>query len=602
MLISTIHRLLIGNYHKLSRKRTIFWFSFSITFAVINAILGLQQAFSSEYVVQDDARQHVFWMMRFLDSNLFPNDFIADYFQSVAPVGYSSIYNWFAILGVNPLFLSKLLPLVLGIISTAYCFALCMRIFPVPITGFIATVILNQNLWMRSDLASATGRAFTYPLMFAFLYYLLSRSLLPCLVSIGLLGVFYPQCVFICAGILIIRIWNWQTGSFRFSQERERYIFCIVGLGVAFLVMLPYAIKSSEFGPVITVNQARQLPELFLGGRSVFFNDNLFYYFLYGRSGIITANLFAPTTIFTALILPFIRQFRTKFPLLRKLNSDVMLLPQILLVSLVMFIASHILLFKLYLPSRYTQYSLIIVLVLYAAITLTIMLDTILSIGSKQTISYSLTRQFFAISFTVFISITLLFYYPFFIKNFPKSGYVTGNFPVLYEFFKKQPKDTLIASIASEADNLPTFSQRSILAAREYAIPWQFGYYQKFRQRTIELIQAEYSSNLADVKNLVQKYGIDFWLLEPETFTPDYIKRSKWLKQYLLSDLTEDKLVKLTNGIFQSLQEGNVPALSKMVPNCTVAEIQSFVVVDAKCFSTEQKLAKVERKRDYTLP
>ncbi|MDJ0799684.1 MAG: hypothetical protein QNJ51_23205 [Calothrix sp. MO_167.B12] len=583
MFIAKIHRLLIGNYHKSSPKQSIFWFSFSITFAVIYGILGLQQAFSSEYVVQDDARQHVFWMARFLDSNLFPNDLIADYFQSVAPVGYSSIYHWFATLGVNPLVLSKLLPLVLGIITTGYCFGVCMQIFPVPITGFMATVMLNQNLWMRNDLVSATARAFTYPLMLAFLYYLLRRSLLPCLVSIGLLGIFYPQCVFICAGILIIRIWNWQTGSFRFSQEKERYIFCAVGLGVAFLVMLPYAIKSSEFGPVITVNQARQLPELFSGGRSVFFNDNLFYYFVYGRSGIITANLWAPTTLFTALILPLLCQFRSKFPLLGKLNNEVMVLPQILLVSLVMFISAHILLFRLYLPSRYTQYSLIIVLVLSAAIALTIILDTILAIGSTQAKSYSLPRQFFAISFTVFLSITLLFYYPCFIKKFPKSVYVTGNFPQLYEFFQKQPKDTLIASLASEADNLPTFSQRSILAAREYAIPWQFGYYSKFRQRTIELIQAEYSPNLADVKNLIQKYGIDFWLVETGTFTPDYIKRNKWLKQYLLSNLTEDKLVKLTNDIFQRLQQGRVPALSKVVPSCTVAEIQSFAVLDAKC-------------------
>ncbi|MDJ0619810.1 MAG: hypothetical protein QNJ63_24220 [Calothrix sp. MO_192.B10] len=583
MLIAKIHRLLIGNYHKSSRKQSIFWFSFSITFAVIYAILGLQQAFSSEYVVQDDARQHVFWMARFLDANLFPNDLIADYFQSVAPVGYSSIYHWFATLGVNPLVLSKLLPLVLGIITTGYCFGVCMQIFPVPITGFMATVMLNQNLWMRNDLVSATARAFTYPLMLAFLYYLLRRSLLPCLVSIGLLGVFYPQCVFICAGILIIRIWDWQTGSFRFSQERERYIFCAVGLGVAFLVMLPYAIKSSEFGPVITVNQARQLPELFSGGRSVFFNDNLFYYFVYGRSGIITANLWAPTTLFTALILPLLCQFRSKFPLLRKLNNEIMLLPQTLLVSLVMFILAHILLFRLYLPSRYTQYSLIIVLVFCAAIALTIILDTILAIGSTQAKGYSLPRQFFAIGFTAFLTITLLFYYPGFIKKFPKTVYVTGNFPQLYEFFQKQPKDTLIASLASEADNLPTFSQRSILAAREYAIPWQFGYYSKFRQRTIELIQAEYSPNLADVKNLIQKYGIDFWLLEAGTFTPDYIKRNKWLKQYLLSNLTEDKLVKLTKDIFQRLQQGNVPALSKVVPSCTVAEIQSFVVLDAKC-------------------
>lgn len=63
-----------------------FWFSLSLTFSAIYSILGLREAFSSEYVVQDDARQHVFWMLRFLDPELFPQDLIANYFQSVAPL------------------------------------------------------------------------------------------------------------------------------------------------------------------------------------------------------------------------------------------------------------------------------------------------------------------------------------------------------------------------------------------------------------------------------------------------------------------------------------------------------------------------------------
>jgi len=53
-------------------------------------------------MVQDDARQHVFWMQRFLDPALFPRDLIADYFQSVAPAGYTAIYQMMAGVGINP--------------------------------------------------------------------------------------------------------------------------------------------------------------------------------------------------------------------------------------------------------------------------------------------------------------------------------------------------------------------------------------------------------------------------------------------------------------------------------------------------------------------
>ena len=74
-----------------------FWLSVSLGFAVVCSWLALKEAFSSQWVVQDDARQHVFWMLRYLDPELFPQDLIADYFQSVAPVGYTSLYKLAAI-------------------------------------------------------------------------------------------------------------------------------------------------------------------------------------------------------------------------------------------------------------------------------------------------------------------------------------------------------------------------------------------------------------------------------------------------------------------------------------------------------------------------
>jgi len=40
--------------------------------------------------VPDDARQFMFWMQRWFDPALFQHDVIADYFESVAPVGAAS--------------------------------------------------------------------------------------------------------------------------------------------------------------------------------------------------------------------------------------------------------------------------------------------------------------------------------------------------------------------------------------------------------------------------------------------------------------------------------------------------------------------------------
>jgi hypothetical protein len=551
-----------------------FWFSLSLTFAAIYSILGLREAFSSEYVVQDDARQHVFWMLRFLDLELFPQDVIANYFQSVAPPGYTALYQLIAAVGMNPLLLNKLLPTLLGLITTGYCFGVCLQILPLPAAGFTATLLLNQIIWMKDDLVSATPRAFAYPLFCAFLYYLLRRSLLGSAVAIALLGLFYPHYVLVSAGILILRLGDWENGRFRLSQNKSDYLLGATGLGVTLLVLLPYALKYSEFGPAITATAARQLPEFLPGGRTQFFHENPWKFWLNGqRSGVLPQSLFIPVTLYVGLLLPVVRRFRSKFPLAGQLTSGITLLPQIVLSSLVMFFVAHALLFELHVPSRYTGLSLRIIMALAAGIVLIVMLDAVFHWAAQQVKPrLQARRQFLALGAVALVGAALVFY-PSFIKGFPLVKYRVGEVPALYEFFQKQPKDILIASLAEEANNLPTFSRRSILVGRKYAIPYQVGYYRQFRQRTIDLIRAQYSQDLAQVQNLLRTYGVDFWLLDRAAFTPEYVASDKWIRQY--QPAATEALV--------NLEQGTTPALSRVMKRCSVFETEGLVVLQAEC-------------------
>ncbi|MEM9504455.1 MAG: hypothetical protein AAGA01_10925, partial [Cyanobacteria bacterium P01_E01_bin.43] len=78
---------------RVSDPRVIFWYSLSLVFAVYYGYLVLHSSFGATYVVQDDARQHVFWMQRWLDPALLPDDFMADYFAYQAPPGYKLLYQ-----------------------------------------------------------------------------------------------------------------------------------------------------------------------------------------------------------------------------------------------------------------------------------------------------------------------------------------------------------------------------------------------------------------------------------------------------------------------------------------------------------------------------
>ena len=71
-VIARIQSWLTGVAPAALDTRTIFWFGLSLAFSAYFANQALHQAFSSPFAVQDDARQHVFWMARFLDPQLFP--------------------------------------------------------------------------------------------------------------------------------------------------------------------------------------------------------------------------------------------------------------------------------------------------------------------------------------------------------------------------------------------------------------------------------------------------------------------------------------------------------------------------------------------------
>jgi len=536
-------------------------------------MLVWQQAFGAEYVVQDDARQHVFWMQRFVNPQLFPNDLIADYFQSVAPIGYSWLYKIAALLGLNPLLLSKLLPPILGLISTVACFFVVLEMLPLPVVGFVASLLLNQTLWMNDDLVSATPRAFIYPLLLGFCYFLLRRWLLPCLGLILLQGWFYPQAVFLMAGLLVAQLVAWSERRLRLTRSTRDYWFCAIGLVVCLAVMLPYALSLSQFDPVVTLEQAKQMPEFQPGGRSDFFTQDPWKFWLTGlRSGLLPRIARLPELLGLAVLLPIFLGFRRSFPLTRQLQPAALLMPQMIAVSLFWFGVAHGLLFKLHLPSRYTQHTVRILLCWAAAMTIVIGLD-----GLKRWADRSGKPWHRGLTLGVTaITAAALILYPSYRPDFPRAKYIQGEQPALYRFFAQQPVDTLIASLSEEASNLPSFAQRSVYVAKEYAIPYHMGYYKPFRQRMLGLIKAQYSPNLAELKQWIQTTGVDFWLLDRQAFTPEYIQKS-WINQYPTA----------AKQAMRRLNRDHPPALEQVADSCKAFQTGSFIVLNSACILSQ---------------
>lgn len=594
MLIAQLHSALMTPVVKSSRSRVIFWFCLSLAVAAVFAGLMLHEGFSARYVVQDDVRQHVFWMARFRDPELFPHDLIADYFQAVAPWGYTTLYQVVAWLGIEPLVFSKIVPALILLVTTAYCFGTCLQILPVPIAGFIASVLLNQTLVMADDVNSGTPRAFVYPLFLAFLYYLMKGARFPCLVTIALLGLFYPQVMLVACGVMVCRLLQWSNGRIQVVRDRSEYLFSGLGLGVGGLMLLFYVLKgAAEFGPALTVAEARLMPEFWGTGRASFFSDNSFNYWVtLPRSGILPGfhRLLKPPLMLTGLLLPVLLCFPAKFPLAKRVTANVQGLAQVIVPSIALFFLAHAVLFTLHHPSRYTQHSYRIVITLAAGVALTLVLDALLNWAQAGHHSGQPIKSVVAFGVTTVLTGILIVYpateelkqlvpalEPWFPTEF-LPGYVTGRDKKLYQFFAQQPKDTMIASLAEATNNLPTFAQRSVLVAKEYGIPYHKGYYNQFRQRASDLIQTQYSTDVGVVRRFISTYGIGFWIVEQDAFRPEYLNHAKsWLWQYKLA----------TQAAYKALMQPTAPLVQQMVVPCTVLKQKKLRVLDATCMTKQ---------------
>ncbi|HJQ68018.1 MAG TPA: hypothetical protein VKA70_03560 [Blastocatellia bacterium] len=558
--------LVTGTQDRATSSVSLIWLGLSLAFSLYCASMWVERASRQQYVIQSDARQVTTWYLRYVDPELFKNDLIADYYLSANTPGFAAVYRAGAAVGVDPIKLSKLLPIVIGLAATTFCFALSMELLPAPAGAFISCLLLNQYVWTDDSICSATPRAFLYPLFLAFLLYLSKKRLVPTLVTIALQGLIYPPVMFVSAVVLVLSLIGWRGRRLELSKDRKQYALVAAGLAVAALAILFYALKPSEFGQTVTASEARALPIGLAGKRLSFLNqDALTYWITDSQSGLYWRRTIPPFGIFAALILPALLVMRSRFLLASRLKSGIKLLPRTLLASIFMFFAAHLLLFKLYLPSRYTTHTFPIVLSLAAGIAFTLILDAVLRPQGKEKkpLAYA----------TVAVAAALLFSYPFTQRRFPKMSIAIGRQHDLYRFLQEQPKDSMIATLSAEADNLPSFAKRSVLAAPHFANPYQPNYYLELNQRYSDLIEAVYSPDQGQVCRFINKYGVDYLLVERDTFTPEYVTSHPVVMRF------QDQ----ADAIRERFDAGVTPALPGLMKDCAAFESKQFTLVRADC-------------------
>lgn len=561
---------------ELMRKRLsqkTFWFLLSLASPLYFGLISLHHAFSQLYIVQDDARLHIVWLQQWVDPSLFPNDLIAQYYQTIQATGFKALYWVMAQVGIAPLIVAKLLPTLIALIATGYLFHLTLLLLPVPACAFLTVLLLNQNIWLKDDLISATPRAFVYPLFTAFLYYLVRQSPL-LLIALALTSLFYPQMALVELGILTVRLWTNPLTLRNLGRRKGDCLLWLVAVALVGITIWPFQQQvTAQFGPMLTAAQMQQMPEFGLNGRREYFGVDPVSFLFRGASGL-RLPLFPPI-LWVGLALPVLLH---RFPMVKAMTSELKLLLQVVIVSIGLFLLAHLRFPQLYLPSRYTFYSFRVVMPIAAGIVLWVAVAAgwrwwrkLERLNWIKKLGVGLV-SLFAVAVVVTPAVPSLF--------LACQGWIEGTYPNLYQFLSEQPKPTLIASLSAETDNLPAFTQRSVLVSRELALAYHPAFYQVMQQRIGDLLEAQYSPDLATLQTVIQKYGIDFWLIDRQFATPNYLAQQDWLFYSSLQSTVKQTM--------RRLEQGATPALTQIIPSCTAISENNLIVLKATCIGAVQ--------------
>jgi energy-converting hydrogenase Eha subunit A len=328
-------------------------------------------------------------------------------------------------------------------------------------------------------------------------------------------AVSYPMAAIHSGMIFLVDILAHDTRTLLDRNKwKNKYIWLSIAaaLGIA-LISLKYIGSSHEFGKLVTRTEISNLKEFTWKGRSALIPvPSLWHQFSKQWGDFFHLGLF---------LIPYIFLTKDVFKLPRGLY-------QILSASIIMYILADIFLFRLYFPDRYLHFSLPIFTALAGGFWWAQLFE-------KKPIKRT----------TILVLALLIIatgIYEFHETLRPGRGTIKLNRHDLYTFIRAIPDRPMIAVHPNLGSEIPLMTGKSVLVSRELSHPWWTAYWKTIHTRTQDLFQAYYTTDPQVLKNFIQKYNIDYWIIQPKYFAKKYLRKkrriymepfNRWIKKNL---------------------------------------------------------------------
>lgn len=505
--------------------------------------------------VQDDARQFLLWMPRLTDPAVLNGDLMASYWQSVSPPLYQLPFRALAAIGVDPVAGAKWMAVPLLLFTTWAAWKLAEAVTGGrPLPALCAAAFAMAFVIHEDSVYTSSPRAFSHGLLFLFFWALVKDRWVALLVSLGLLAALYPAPALVAVTILGLSRIRVKPVGIDLSL-RSVLVTGAAGVVVG-LAVLPFLMESGGWGPTLTLEQARHLPNLMTpGGRSSIVDSagNLGWH-CSGRLGYLPAlmpcdfGIPGATLVNLLLFVPYLMMAWRAWKAPAGDPNRIYLLA--LAGTAIWYGIAALVAFKLHLPGRYSQRVLEVLQFLalgqllggWIARRLDEMPD---ARGTKAGVW----------TITGFLGISFLTPVP--DMKQPKDAAMIAAIRAL-------PKDSMIAGVSEELNFVPVLTGRKALATPEHAIPYQLGYYNRINERLRASVDAINTSDGAVLRAITARYGVDYWMVERET-------------------LATGALPGRYPSLVGSATRSGTPALAARAAACARYAGPNVLLIDARC-------------------
>lgn len=568
---------------------------------------------SKPLTFQTDAFIHEFWMRRFQDPALFGDPLTGALLQTgYSPPAFRSVH-WLASHVVDPVFFGELLPLVLQPLAVWLLFRIIRHHTAWWPAAWIGAALFLVP-WDIHRFSGGHPRAFAQPIVLLVVLLLLSRRPLAAVLVPAVGVLLYPPAGLVALLIVFLAALEPQR-RFGLNANRLRWAGAsALGVGAA-LVLTRLTTGSGE---VITASEARGFAEFGPDGQMHFFGTSTLDYLRQNYSGFFLQDSGSLLAV-AALLLLAVRPRNA-----RLIRWEVWCVP---IAALLLFAAAHALLFRLYLPHRYT-YPLLPFFCIAVAVSLRPTLQAVAERARPSLVAappLALGFAFAALSWfplgpqmssaefgswltdaAPYLALGLgvgLLFAVLWVRTAPGTGtrasvaagaaaIVAATLFVaevtvadgarspgatvcrdrnLYGQLGTLPKDAIVAADPFESDCLPIAARRPVVISRKLYQPWAVDYFEVIRERMFQTIRAFYGPSVGDIVQLRERYGADYFLVRTRG------DERAW-----------SGLEPFSSEVHRLRSSVSVPAPEKLPDGCLTWRNRSFELYSLDCVAREE--------------